>query len=134
MISFVLRLIECYLHRKWFHRHWCYWLHYQKKIIGDERIRKETINERISVSSNVVSFVINDDIEPAAGVHKLLSCVGFSGSLMTLRSIKDAVGSWRQKGRKRRFLACLFLCWSKGNLYLKWRLSSGNVRWQFSIA
>ncbi len=44
-------------------------------------------------SSYVVSFVINDEIEPTAGVHKLLSLLFFSGSLIILRSTNDAIGS-----------------------------------------
>jgi len=58
-----------------------------------KKIRKERINERMNVSSYVVSFVINEDIEPTAGVHKLLSLLFFSGSLIILRSINDAIGS-----------------------------------------
>lgn len=56
-------------------------------------MEKKGINVRMGVSSYVVSFVINDDIEPTAGVHKLLSLLFFSGSLITLRSINDAIGS-----------------------------------------
>ena len=64
----------------------------KKKTITE--IRKETINERISVSSNVVSFVVNDDVEPIAAVQILLSCMVCSGSLIILRSIKDDASSW----------------------------------------
>lgn len=51
------------------------------------------INERMGVSSYVVSFVINDEKEPTAGVHKLLSWLFFTASLITLRSRNDALGS-----------------------------------------
>jgi hypothetical protein len=51
----------------------------------------------MSVSSYVVSFVINDEIEPTTGVHKLLSLLFFSGSLSILRSINDAIGSYRKE-------------------------------------
>ena len=62
---------------------------------ADEELqeRKETINERMGRSSYVVSLVINDEIEPTAGVHKLLSWLFFSGSLIAFRSINDAIGS-----------------------------------------
>jgi hypothetical protein len=56
-------------------------------------VRKKPINERMGVSSYVVSLVINDEIEPTAGVHKLLSRVFFSGSLIAHRSINDVVGA-----------------------------------------
>ncbi len=68
-----------------------------KENYRNRKIRKERINERMSVSSYVVSFVINDDIEPTAGVHKLLSLLFFSGSLIILRSINDAIGSLRKE-------------------------------------
>lgn len=53
----------------------------------------ERINGRMSVSSYAVSLVINDEKEPMAGIHKLLSWLVFSGSLITQRSTEDALGS-----------------------------------------
>jgi len=64
-----------------------------KENYKNGKIRKERINERMDVSSYVVSFVINEEIEPTAGVHKLLSLLFFSGSLIILRSANDAIGS-----------------------------------------
>jgi hypothetical protein len=64
-----------------------------KENYKNGKLRKERINERMDVSSYVVSFVINEEIEPTAGVHKLLSLLFFSGSLIILRSANDAIGS-----------------------------------------
>ncbi len=64
-----------------------------KENYKNGKIRKERINERMSVSSYVMLFVINDEIEPTAGVHKLLSLLFFSGSLIILRSINDGIDS-----------------------------------------
>lgn len=58
----------------------------EEKQIKWEKESMENINERMDVSSYVVSFVINDEEEPTAGVHKLLSWLFFSASLITPRS------------------------------------------------
>lgn len=62
--------------------------------------RKERINERMGASSYVVSFVTNDEIEPTAGDHRLLSLLFFSDSLIVARSINDAMGSFREEKRQ----------------------------------
>lgn len=68
----------------------------KRKLMKNFRRKRKTINERIGISSYVVFVVINDDIEPAAGVQRLFSRGVFEGSLIGLRSIKDAIGSYRE--------------------------------------
>ncbi len=60
----------------------------------------------MGVLSNVVSFVTNEEIEPTAGVHKLLLVLFFSDPSIVLRSIKDAVDSWK---KRKDLYNCFFL-------------------------